>query len=493
MKFQILSHAGLMVEHNGVQLLCDPWLIGSTYWRSWWNYPPVSKDLIESLRPDYIYITHIHWDHFQSVSLKLFPKGTRFLCPKGHFSRIKRDLNQCGFHNVTELNHGQKVELGPDFHLTSYSFDLLCDSAVVLQNRQTTLLNLNDCKIMGRPLQHLLSRHDRPDFVFCSHSSANSRACFHVIDDDSYEPDDSQKYIERFYQFAATTRARYAVPFASNQCYLHPETFRFNDSSRTPVMVGDYWESHDIRTPKLKVMVSGDSWSEQDGFEYTGEDWFTNRNDRLIEYQQQQAAKLRSFSEKEARAQVPLSMMQRFFQKFFRAIPYLVRRTFRNHPIVYVLKAGEQRTYYRVDIYNRTVTELDEVNDIDHPLQIHMAANIMRHSLAMNILAHIGISKRVQYRVTKAEKPYAERYKLLVDLCEYEILPLRNMLRPRSILNWMRRWRELLLYAVLLKDKALTGELKIEKHLVKALPQIPPQIDHVGEDQEVPVLAGDSP
>jgi UDP-MurNAc hydroxylase len=40
MEFQTLSHAGLRVAAGGAELLCDPWLVGSVYWRSWWNYPP---------------------------------------------------------------------------------------------------------------------------------------------------------------------------------------------------------------------------------------------------------------------------------------------------------------------------------------------------------------------------------------------------------------------------------------------------------------------
>ena len=53
MKFTVLSHAGLHVEHNGVHIVCDPWLIGSCYWRSWWNFPEPPAALIGNLQPDY--------------------------------------------------------------------------------------------------------------------------------------------------------------------------------------------------------------------------------------------------------------------------------------------------------------------------------------------------------------------------------------------------------------------------------------------------------
>src|SRR5690606_433537 len=68
MEFTVLSHAGLSVSGAGTTLLCDPWLVGSCYWRSWWNYPPPSEELVASLRPDVISLSHIHWDHFHGVS-----------------------------------------------------------------------------------------------------------------------------------------------------------------------------------------------------------------------------------------------------------------------------------------------------------------------------------------------------------------------------------------------------------------------------------------
>src|SRR5262245_30122810 len=51
MKFTILSHAGLCVEHNGVRIVPDPWLLGSCYWRSWWNFPEPPAELIKNPGP----------------------------------------------------------------------------------------------------------------------------------------------------------------------------------------------------------------------------------------------------------------------------------------------------------------------------------------------------------------------------------------------------------------------------------------------------------
>ena len=173
MKFTILSHAGLCVEHNGVRIVSDPWLIGSCYWRSWWNFPEPPAALIENLQPDYIYLTHLHWDHFHGVSLKkLFAPTTHILVPKVPTRRMLRDLDWLGFRNVTEIPHGSEMRLSEDFTLHSYQFGLGVDSAMLLSGGGYTLFNCNDCKCFGLPLQQITNRFPKIDFVLRSHSSA---------------------------------------------------------------------------------------------------------------------------------------------------------------------------------------------------------------------------------------------------------------------------------------------------------------------------------
>ena len=93
MKFTVISHACLYIEFLNTRLLIDPWFIGSCYWRSWWNYPEPNIDLISSLKPTHIYITHLHWDHYHGPSLRKVQKyNPEIILPK-HFN--KRMLGDC--------------------------------------------------------------------------------------------------------------------------------------------------------------------------------------------------------------------------------------------------------------------------------------------------------------------------------------------------------------------------------------------------------------
>ena len=82
MRFTVISHACLYIEHKDIRLLIDPWIFGSCYWRSWWNYPEVSRTLLETINPTHIYLTHLHWDHYHGPSLRKFHDIDPTISPK---------------------------------------------------------------------------------------------------------------------------------------------------------------------------------------------------------------------------------------------------------------------------------------------------------------------------------------------------------------------------------------------------------------------------
>lgn len=446
MRFQILSHAGLLVEAAGKSLVCDPWLVGSTYWRSWWNYPPVSRELVRSLRPDFIYLTHVHWDHFTGPSLRLFDRATPIVIPREPAGRMRRDLGRMGFSNVIELKHGESLEIADGFRITSYHFNLFTDSALVIEAEGQTLFNANDAKLMGGPLKQVLRRHPRIDFVLRSHSSANSRILFEVIDAPETPVDDRDRYLRDFALFTQATGARYAIPFASNHCHLHPDVYHFNEYVVTPVEVKRYFEANGIRSPALQIMVSGDSWSTDGGFQIAEHDWFEKRDEHLRSYQKENQERIDATVRLEDSTGLRWQRIVKYFDVIFSAMPWPVRRAFRGTPVLYVLSAGENQSLVEVDFWNRKVQLIDRYSDETHPVQIHTQTAIFRHCIGNDLFSHLAISKRVQYRATRDKIRLLKMLGLFYNFYEYEMLGLRRIEPARFFGAWLRRWREPVLY-----------------------------------------------
>lgn len=447
MQFQILSHASLVVRSRSKTALIDPWLIGSCYWRSWWNYPPVNPDLLQNLTPDAIYITHIHWDHFHGPSLRKFSKRTPILIPLERSTRISRDLRDMGFTNIVEIPHGKSFDLDKDFRITSYHFSPWGDSAVVIEAEGVSLLDANDAKFIGRPLDQIIRNHRRFDFAFRSHSSANDRICYFYRDRAAPKLEDPILYAQSFFSFMQKVKPTYAVPFASNHCFLHKDVFHLNAIIETPIRVQDYVASvGGFLDTTLKIMVSGDAWDSTSGFHLQEHTWFVDRDKHIQDYRTTQAEKLNATYAQEDSARVRFAEFQRYFRRFLEVVPRSLKRPFKGKRIVFCAKYGSGADYFQIDMHGNNISQIAKESLTEESIVFETTALVMKQAMALNMFSHIGISKRVRYLSRYADSKYMSYFNTLLAAYEYEVLPLQRLFSSRTIKAYARRWRELLLY-----------------------------------------------
>ena len=450
MEFRILSHACLHVEHHGRSLLIDPWLRGSAYWRSWWNFPPVDRAAVDTLQPDFIYLTHIHWDHFHGPSLRAFRRDTTILVAYDRYDRVRRDLATMGFERIIEIMHGETFRLGDDFSLTPYLFSPFGDTAVVVESAATTILNANDCKIVGLPLAQLVKRHPRVDFALRSHSSANSRVLYEEMGAPGDRADNREDYMRSFSNFMAAVTPRYAVPFASNHCHLHRETAQYNRRIVSPLEVRDYFcrfkEAHRLAT-ELVVMLPGSSWSETRGFDLEDAAAFEDREVVLADLAADNASVLEETYRREAKITIRAEEMDRYFAAVFAHANWLVRRLLRAGPVIIRAFSGDRATYWKVDVWRRTLAEVDRAAFDAADARIDVPAAVLKHAMRSNMFGHVSISKRIRYQGTSDGLSRLRRFELLLCFQEAELIPLRRLITRRALRSFVPRWRELLLYA----------------------------------------------
>jgi UDP-MurNAc hydroxylase len=487
MYFRVLSHAGLEVTSRDQSLLIDPWLIGSTYWRSWWNYPPVDEKLVADLQPTFIYLTHVHWDHFAGPSLRLFPKNIPILIPKEPVGRMYRDLLSMGYKNVIELEDGQAFKLAEDFHLFSYHFSPFTDSAVVVEVDGVTLFDANDAKLMGLPLKRILRRHT-PDFTFRSHSSANSRACYRFISQQQIESiltsldfdagealststhrDDKEKYIQDFTDFCRSVGTGYYIPFASNQCYLHPRTYSYNQFSCTPQDVVNHFKTFEVDLlPQLRVMVSGDTYDSQTNkFQIRSSEWFSNREACLDRLRQEKSISIAKRLEEENKARFELARYAKYFASLAKLIPWPLSKLFQK-PVIYVLQTKSKNYPLLVDFAQGKCSLIDKpssLGKVKPQVIMYVPLLVFNDCIRQKLFSHLAISKLITYVVSPESASYSRRLSLLFNVHEYGYLPIWETLSLRFIMTWVRRWRELLLYVVIISKQLLGKKFRYSDFL----------------------------
>ena len=311
--FKILSHASLLVKTAEVSLIIDPWLVGSAYWRSWWNYPLPEFDVDEVCDVDAVIISHIHWDHWHGPTLKKFLKGKLVVVGDDPNPRSVNDLKQIGFDTVRVAKHGKKVSIG-DIQLYFYNFGLLLnDSAIVVETPDAKILNANDAKLAGASLRHLAKKHGHFDFALRSHSSANPRICYSIHGDKSFVPDDRDHYLRSFQLFMNAINPTYAIPFASNHCHLQEDVQDFNSYVSKPSELAKFLRSNEANKAwQFIPMLPGSSWSSVSGFELKNQDAFDHYEDKIADYILSVQNRLDHYSEVEERVQVTTPLLVKF-------------------------------------------------------------------------------------------------------------------------------------------------------------------------------------
>lgn len=470
-KITFLSHASYQLETPRVRILVDPWLIGSCYWRSWWNYPPVRGDLLASLKPDAIYITHFHWDHWHGPTLKkLFPKDTLVITHDEPNTRSVRDLRSIGFKNLKLLKHGERFRL-EDVDMTAYQFGLfLNDSTIVMETKDLALLNANDCKIAGASLKHLLSRHRPIDIALRSHSSANDRVCYTIKGNDQFRNDDPDHYSNTFKYFMNAVKPRYAVPFASNHCHLHRDAMKFNSMINDPFrLAAQVGEEAKRNGWEIQIALSGDTYSSDTGFtiDPSNRAYFEDKERHIAEYAEANKEKLEKFYEVEHRAAITPRILQKFEDQI-RAIPWWSRFRFRNWRYQVILTLSAEEICLVVDPWRCKVSRVEKPSE--ELSRIFIPTKIFIDAVVLNMFHHGSISKRNQYLFNDVENlRLFERFQDELEKVEMEAYPVRLGYLAKLLLAYVRRRHELLVYfkALLLKLRGMSM-YKIEEEILKA-------------------------
>ncbi len=158
MEIQHYSNSFLSVKSGKTKLICDPW-VGTTSENAWISDPLHfgGKKIINNINPKYIYISHLHCDHFDPILLrKINKKNTVIIIKKFKIPTIKNRIKKIGFKNILELNEWTAKRLSKDITVaivpqmtnnnegidSSIEYDL--DTSILIKCHKTNKLFYNN-------------------------------------------------------------------------------------------------------------------------------------------------------------------------------------------------------------------------------------------------------------------------------------------------------------------------------------------------------------
>jgi UDP-MurNAc hydroxylase len=151
MRLTFLGHVGFFIETQGGSVLCDPWFTPA-YFGSWFPFPRNDQlDPTEFSSPDFLYISHLHRDHFDPEWLsRHVDKRARVLLPAFDVPFLERELRAIGFEHFVATRHGEPVDLdgltATILAFTTPADGPLGDSLAVFDDGTARVLNQNDAR-----------------------------------------------------------------------------------------------------------------------------------------------------------------------------------------------------------------------------------------------------------------------------------------------------------------------------------------------------------
>jgi UDP-MurNAc hydroxylase len=229
------GHASMRIDTGAGSILCDPW-VNPAYFASWFPFPDNSQLDWETLGDvDYLYVSHLHRDHFDAKNLKQhISKKATVLLPEYPTSQLEDELRELGFtsflktrsNEVHELDGGLKVMIQA---LISPTDGPIGDSSLWVEHGGIRVLNQNDARPtdlstfadLGHVHAHMLQFSGAIWYPMVYELPQGAKTAFGKQKRD--------RQFDRTWRYINDLKASYVFPIAGPPCFLDDELWQFND------------------------------------------------------------------------------------------------------------------------------------------------------------------------------------------------------------------------------------------------------------------------
>jgi UDP-MurNAc hydroxylase len=239
LKTTYLQNASVIIENSGEKILCDPWLIDGCYYGAWHHYPKFNFIEKEFDDIDYIYISHIHPDHFDVKTMSKLKKDIPVLIHEFPQKFLKQNIEKLGF-KVEEIPHNKRTNLGKtwinvcaaddcnpevcsrvfgcNFEFNKFGTNQI-DTFSVIDNEEQVIVNSNDCpfEIGKNTAKKIKEQYNKIDLLLVGYTGASDYPCCFDLTPDEKEKEALKKKIKRLEgaeNYINIFNPKYYLPFA---------------------------------------------------------------------------------------------------------------------------------------------------------------------------------------------------------------------------------------------------------------------------------------
>jgi UDP-MurNAc hydroxylase len=223
-RVNMIYSACITIETPDCKILCDPWFTDGIFDGAWYLYSK-DPDAFSAIGDcNYIYISHIHADHYDPIFLrKYFKKFGEKTLIIGDFKSnyLEKSIKSDGFKyqvNTEPLKLGQTViSIYPHETGSQSDIDSACLVEYFCENKVHRVLNINDC-IFDPVFLSKFSEFGQLDILLLSYTGAGPypQTYFELNDPELLVAAKSKKdqFIEQYLKIAEMVPSKVRIPFA---------------------------------------------------------------------------------------------------------------------------------------------------------------------------------------------------------------------------------------------------------------------------------------
>lgn len=247
MQVTSVGHAGFHINTEAGSILCDPW-VNPAYFASWFPFPDNTRlDWDELGQCDYLYVSHLHKDHFDPETLRRHVrKDAVVILPDFPVPDLQRELEALGFHNFFETRDSVKHTLtGPKGELDIMVVALrapadgpIGDSGLVVSDGTTTVFNMNDARPVD--LEEMEREFGHIDVHMLQYSGAIWYPWVYDMPErakNAFGAQKRQRQMDRSRSYIEQVGATHVIPSAGPPMFLDDELRYLNDDCGNPANI----------------------------------------------------------------------------------------------------------------------------------------------------------------------------------------------------------------------------------------------------------------
>ena len=240
MKLTFFQSSAVMIETIGVKILCDPWLVDGELYGAWNHYPPIDFQPKNFNDIDFIYLSHIHQDHFSKKTLSKLNKHIPVIIHKYENKILRENIKGMGF-EVKELNHNDRTHLKNQVFINILAADN-CDPSIcykyfgcapleskygstsidtmsVIDDGNNVLVNTNDCpfELSYTAAATIKEKYPKIDMLLVGYTSASAYPqCFTLPPNEKIKEKEllQNNFLKRAEDYVNLFAPNYFMPFA---------------------------------------------------------------------------------------------------------------------------------------------------------------------------------------------------------------------------------------------------------------------------------------